>query len=204
MDSLDSTDSRPLGSSFLPVALALAGILLGAVSLYFGVTAQNKPSPSLDALGMDDRIESLELRLEALSAENQALKNGLAKVAQQTQTALTQVGREISTIHHQHAESRETMGKLAGVVRPVEKKSSVAPSTVTSGASLVKAAPAPAQSNTQSKFSGTAYTIQPGDTLAKLARRYSLPLQTLLDANPNINPKALKVGQVVKVPAGAA
>lgn len=202
MDSLDSTDSRPLGSSFLPVALALAGILLGAVSLYFGVTAQNKPSPTLDAMGMDDRLESLELRLEALSAENQALKNGLAKVAQQTQTALTQVGREISTIHHQHAESRETMGKLAGAVRPVEKKSPPAPVTVTSGASLVKTAPV--QSNVQSKTSGFAYTIQPGDTLAKLARRYSLPLQTLLDANPNINPKALKVGQVVKVPAGAA
>ncbi len=204
MDSLDVSDSRSPGNSFLPVALALAGILLGSVALYFSVSKQAKPSDPNFSLEIDERIEELSLRIEALSAENQALKNGLARVVEQTQTALTQVGREIASIHQQHAASRESMGKLAQAVRPQnDTKKSADPILSSNGAALVK--PANASPNgvaplAPSKISGTYYTIQPGDTLTKVARRYAIPLQSLLDANPNINPKTLRIGQTILIP----
>ena len=195
MDSLDTHDTKPVGSSFMPVALALAGILLGTISLYFGVNSKGRDLPSMSS-GLDERLENLELRLEAISAENQALKNGMSKVVEQTQTALTQIGREITHIHQQHAESRDAMGKLATVVRPSEKKAGAA----AAAARPTSAAPV----NQREAISGTPYVIQPGDTLSKLARRHGVPLQAILDANPGINPKVLKVGQTVIIPSSGS
>ena len=51
---------------------------------------------------------------------------------------------------------------------------------------------------------GTEYVIASGDTLGSIAHRNGLSLKALLEANPGINPKKLKVGQKVQLPAGAA
>jgi LysM repeat protein len=45
-----------------------------------------------------------------------------------------------------------------------------------------------------------AYTIQNGDTFAKIAERQHISLQALLGANPGVDPKRLQVGQVIQVP----
>jgi LysM repeat protein len=47
------------------------------------------------------------------------------------------------------------------------------------------------------------HTIQAGETLSAVSRRYNIPLDALLAANPGINPKTLKVGQKIHL-AGAA
>ena len=58
--------------------------------------------------------------------------------------------------------------------------------------------------NTQSTSScnGVLYTIQQGDTLYKLSRRYNVPLSTMMNANPNINVYNLQVGQQICIPGG--
>lgn len=48
------------------------------------------------------------------------------------------------------------------------------------------------------------YVIASGDTLGALSHRNGISLKALLDANPGINPKKLKVGQKVQIPAGAS
>jgi LysM repeat protein len=45
------------------------------------------------------------------------------------------------------------------------------------------------------------HTIQPGDTLAAISRRYAVSLDSLLAANPGINPKTLKPGQKIRLAA---
>ena len=48
---------------------------------------------------------------------------------------------------------------------------------------------------------GTTYTVQKGDTLSAIAKKYGLTLQQLLAANPDIkNPNLIKVGQVINIP----
>ena len=49
---------------------------------------------------------------------------------------------------------------------------------------------------------GTEYVIASGDTLGAIAHRNGLSLKALLEANPGVNPKKLKVGQKVQIPAG--
>jgi LysM repeat protein len=47
------------------------------------------------------------------------------------------------------------------------------------------------------------YTVQPGDTLSRIARSFSITLQALRDANPQLQGKDLiVVGQVLSIPAG--
>ncbi len=45
-----------------------------------------------------------------------------------------------------------------------------------------------------------AYTIDPGDTLYSLARRYNTTVSALVSANPNINPDNLRIGEQICVP----
>lgn len=42
--------------------------------------------------------------------------------------------------------------------------------------------------------------VQSGDTLSIIAQRHNVPLQKLLEANPNIDPNRLQVGQQIQIP----
>ncbi len=45
------------------------------------------------------------------------------------------------------------------------------------------------------------YVIQPGDYLSLIAGRYNLEVSTLINANPNVNPNWVEIGQVITIPA---
>ena len=47
---------------------------------------------------------------------------------------------------------------------------------------------------------GTIYVVQPGDTLFLIAQRFGIPLQTLIAANPGIDPLRLQIGQTLCIP----
>jgi peptidoglycan endopeptidase LytF len=50
---------------------------------------------------------------------------------------------------------------------------------------------------------GFTYTVRSGDTIYSIARRYGITVPALTTANPNIAPKALRVGQQLCIPAAA-
>ena len=45
------------------------------------------------------------------------------------------------------------------------------------------------------------YKVQPGDTMASIARKNSVKLDALMSANPAVEPKKLKPGQTLNLPA---
>jgi LysM repeat protein len=51
---------------------------------------------------------------------------------------------------------------------------------------------------------GKEYVIVRGDTLAVIAHKNNLALKALEEANPNVNPKKLQIGQKLQIPAGTA
>jgi len=51
---------------------------------------------------------------------------------------------------------------------------------------------------------GTEYVVVKGDTLAKIAKAHGVTVKALQNANPNVQPTKLKVGDKLIVPAGSA
>lgn len=49
-------------------------------------------------------------------------------------------------------------------------------------------------------INGAYYTIREGDSFYNMAQRYGIPLNLLLEANPDANPYDLKVGQEICIP----
>jgi len=48
------------------------------------------------------------------------------------------------------------------------------------------------------------YKIASGDTFSSLAKKFGVKVKAIEDANPNVDPKKLHVGQVVQIPAPAS
>ena len=45
------------------------------------------------------------------------------------------------------------------------------------------------------------YTVQKGDTMSTIAQQFGVSLDELQAANPEVNPSAMSVGQVLKIPS---
>jgi hypothetical protein len=63
-------------------------------------------------------------------------------------------------------------------------------------------APAPAASRERARVRGSrasAYSVRSGDTLGTIAERFGTTVEQLLVLNPGIDPRALRVGQSLRV-----
>jgi tetratricopeptide (TPR) repeat protein len=60
--------------------------------------------------------------------------------------------------------------------------------------------PAPSRPARTTKTIGT-YSVKGGDTPASIARKYGVKLDALVAANPGVDPKRLKIGQSLNIPA---
>ena len=69
------------------------------------------------------------------------------------------------------------------------------------GSAPKPAAPAPAAATMQS--SGDTYTVQPGDTLGVIAKRFNVKVADIMSVNGISDPRKLAAGQVLKLPIGA-
>lgn len=205
-DDIDTSS----GASLLPVALAVLAIVLGGAGLYFGMTANQRLTPlaesmqagSSSAARVEKDIAALETRVAELSAQNSEFKETLSRVrlyGNQNEKAVKQLASGVQ-------ENRGEIVKLAG------RLNQLLADGVTS-----RAAPERAPSTTaddrpdvggtspESEGDETAnestYTIEAGDTLNKVAGKLGIGLQTLLDANPGVDPRRLRIGQVINVPS---
>lgn len=58
--------------------------------------------------------------------------------------------------------------------------------------------PLPSQLAQQQQF--IKYTVQAGDTMAGIAKKHGVSLNALFAANPGVDPRRIKIGQVINVP----
>jgi LysM repeat protein len=67
--------------------------------------------------------------------------------------------------------------------------------------SLVAQSPLPTPTNTPVPSTGFYYTVQRGDTLSSIARRYSTTVQAIVQANGIVNPNLIFYGQRLWIPS---
>jgi LysM repeat protein len=82
--------------------------------------------------------------------------------------------------------------------QPVATQPTPVPAPMASTSTTSAATPAPASAPVGD---GKDYMIAKGDTLAAIAKRNSVSLKALMDANPGVNAKKLKIGQKLQLPA---
>lgn len=176
MDTL-SRDSNSSGS-----VLPLVGVIAGGLALILSIvalvklTAVQKNVTAHDAEIAKIATLETEVRTTATNADNavKGLRSGV-------QTALDQVGTTLTG-----------MGERLTKVEEAQKARAAAPAPKSGGgAAAAPTGVVDAQGN---------YTIAPGDTLAKVARKFGTKLDSIEAENPGLDPTKLKVGQKIKIP----
>jgi LysM repeat protein len=171
MDTL-SRDSNSSGS-----VLPLVGVIAGALGLILSIVALVKLSTLQKTVAAHDaeipRIASIEGEVRAATAKTEADLKGLREGVQ---NAFNQFGEQLGVINGKIAKIEE-----AQKAKPVAGKAGAGPVTGVLNAD------------------GT-YTIAPGDTLAKIARKFATKLDAIEAENPGLDPARLKVGQKIRIP----
>lgn len=172
MDTL-SRDSNSSGS-----VLPLVGVIAGALGLILSIVALVKLSPLQKTVAAHDaeipRIASVEGEVRAATAKTESDMKGLREGVQ---NALNQVGEQLGAINAKLVKIEEAQKVRA--VAPAGAKGA-APTGVLNA-------------------DGT-YSIAPGDTLAKIARKFAVKLDAIEAENPGLDPAKLKVGQKIRIP----
>jgi len=116
---------------------------------------------------------------------------------------------EIERLAAENAQLRSRLEQAGQPAPPPASKSSPTPvsptraDTIASATPATKAAPAPAEPRETkvASNSGRTHTIRQGEYPATIAKQYKLKLDVLLAANPGIDPRKLKIGQTLTIPA---
>jgi len=145
-----------------------------------------------------DRINADKMELSktaAFAPVTQNMEREFQKLAEEKQQLRTELERARAELEQwrTYAASRGSAGgsPATGVVRGPEGGGAIPPPG--SGATV----PPP------SRPLGVTHKIQPGETLTSIASRYRVSVTQLQAANPGVEPRRLKAGQTIKIPAAA-
>lgn len=190
----------------VPVALAILAIVLGGAGLYFGLTANQRLNPlaesmdagSSSAARLEKDIAALETKMAELSAQSSELDKALSRVRLYS----TQSERAVKQLASSVQENRSEIVGLAGRINElIANGARPTASAAQSSRPEVATNNGSSEESTEEETAAGTYTIEAGDTLNKVAGKLGISLQALLDANPDADPRRLRIGQVINVPA---
>ncbi|MDQ8208829.1 LysM domain-containing protein [Coraliomargarita sp. SDUM461003] len=217
-------DHESTGASMVPLALALLAILLGGAGLYFGLNANQRITPLMESVDegssaaarIDKQLSTLDTRIAELAAQNVKLKETIQRLGRESSQTLrlaNQAGSGVESNRGELIKLAQKMSELASAgVRTVAPTTSTAaassarPSVVSSSVTTQAAnsnSPASASSSASASASASAsvYQIQSGDTFGKIASLKGVSLDALLEANPDADPRRLRIGQEINIPS---
>ena len=196
MDTLSETPSKN-GSYVVIAACIIAGI-----SLILAIVSIRSVSSLKESIGgngdLSVRLDVLESEIGKAAGDAKKATARTSNLSKDIQNALNEVSAEMGSIRTEL--NRLTIRSNGGspkrtASKPAPKATSAAPSTVSSSSTPSSSAPA-----VKAPSSGGTYTIASGDTFARIAARSGISLQSLMDANPGVDPRRLAVGQKVIIP----
>jgi LysM repeat protein len=174
MDTLSRDSSS--SSSVLP----LVGVIAGALGLILAIVALVKITTLQKTVAAHEleipKIVTIEGDLRAATAKSESDLRGLREGVQ---NALRDIGTALGERDAKIAKLEEAM--KARAVAPAGKNG---------------AAPAP----TGVLNADGTYTIGPGDTFSKIARKFAVKMDAIEAENPGLDPAKLRPGQKIRIP----
>jgi LysM repeat protein len=187
--------------------LALAPLL----ALPLGLFAQPAQSPAVELANLREdvrmlvqRVGELSIRVEQLEKENADLVRATSGAQQnvatlsQLNTAIADLTRDIKAANAQT--KSEVLAVVATQMENLAKQTNAALDGISRGRSSAPAAPVAFSDNFPKE--GVPYTVQPGDTLSKIAQKTGAKVNDIINANKIADPTKVQVGQVLFIPGG--
>lgn len=182
---------------------AFAGIFIGVAGLVFGVVAKNRTDQLQAELAQINelfaKIQRIEESSDGVSASTLRLSRELDAMKAGTQDVLHRVNQEIVRM-------RQDLNAGIGRIQSLESSPPVSqdrppatPSSRESGTAGRVAAESTPRAETGTEE--LVYLVKQGDTLTKIASDHRVSLDSLLEANPNVNPNRMQIGQRIRIPA---
>lgn len=206
MDNLSSTDfdassKTPLFVGIAAVILALTGVILGWMGFSKASALEDQIaliSNAADSISeMKASVDSNSETLRRAAGKITSIERGLESVSVGVRKDISDVKKSMRTLAIQagtalkKVEALEKSGLIAAAPAP---RTSAKPSS-SSGGTKSTGAESPA-----SLDGSRTHKIQSGDTYQKLSARYQVSVNDLIDANPGVDPRRLKIGQPIVVP----
>ncbi|MGF1451360.1 MAG: LysM peptidoglycan-binding domain-containing protein [Opitutales bacterium] len=203
------------GMQLMPVAIGVVGVLMGGMALFlnFGDSSQIdvtrgavlEAANKMDAVeghlqGLDDRLTVLEKRMDAFEATQERLAEDTDRLARETQRAFDRFGEEVQ--RNRVLIDGLRSGSPGAVARSSAPPRNAADSSEPNQPAPVREAPETAREpeSTAGDSDQRVHTVQSGDILWNLARRYDVSVDALIVANPGIDPDRLRPGMKLVIP----
>jgi LysM repeat protein len=189
--------------ALIAIAVAIVGIVVGVTGIILANMAQ-KEVKTLEAKiasqpdktpELESALSDMEERLVKLGSEFVKLGRQDRQLQENTQSAFDSVLRDIKSNRDGINDVTIKLGELVEKLedwQPSRPSVVAATSTVGTNAESVSEDVATAE--------GGIHVIVSGDTLSKIAKQYGLSLSQLQTANPTVNPRALQIGQRIRIP----
>jgi len=199
-DDLDTSSKTPLYLGIAAIILGLAGLALGWVGFAKAGELETRLAELEGAAG---DLAALETRLDEGNARRERLSETVNGPSREVSRALRQVENDVSSIKTDVRRVTIQAGTALNKVEEFEKQGVQAappPSPSQASSAPGSGSPGKGDSSAASNADGETYRIQIGDTFARLAARFGVSIDALLDANPGVDPRRLRVGQEVVIP----
>lgn len=141
---------------------------------------------------MRAQVTESSRRSEQASANITALSQEVNRILGEIQTDVSTVKKDLRSVVIEAGTNRKRIEELQKA--PPAAAPQAAASSASGGSGGAEIAPG----------AGGVYVIKAGDTLGRIAGQHKISLDALLQANPGVEPRALRVGQQIVVPAAAA
>ena len=198
---LDSPSKTPLFIAIAAVIVGLAGLGLGWMGFSRSTELEQKlaalEKAAAGAADLDAAVNQNASRLEQISTN-------MSSLSQEVNRVLGAVDEDISGLKKNLRAVAIDAGTAKKMVEELEKSGvrvaaapAPAPKADDAGGSGGKE-PAPANASTGK---AGVYTIKSGDTFGRIAAAYDLTSDDLIAANPGVDPRRLRIGQQIVIPA---
>jgi len=147
---------------------------------------------------------TMQSELEKLRRENQALRDQLENLKAQYAAAATAAQNQVPTQSQNQSISQPTARSTDNPAPNRANASTTVPTPIprpvrpdANASRTVTPAPRSGSPTTTTSL----HTVRAGETMASISRLYRVSLTALISANPGIDPRRIRPGQVVRIPA---
>ena len=154
-----------------------------------------------DVMLLTQRVGELTMTVEQLNRDNNALQGKLGQsfaTVEQVNAAVAEMNRSLQSALAD--QKRETLAQVSGQMERLARQTQAAIDAVAKNQATRPAV----QTSFTEEFpkEGINYTVQPGDTLAVIARKNNAKLKDIINANKIADQSKIMVGQTLFIPQG--